>query len=225
MLLVAGLLLLRMLALGMLVVPTLGLKFNFSDIQQCGPVVTNFTGADIATVPTALSILPLNSTAIVVPLQNPALISSGITVSSLPLAAGSDFLASLDDASGENLIPISDLIRILPSGDSSCLPNADTGSPRRFTVGPTVSQCEDMTIYYDTSIVSKAPTVRLYTPRGVAFTMVLKSDDPASGTATFTLNALRGLGIVLLMDDGADIRETSPLLTGMLNVCFNEQCC
>lgn len=222
MLLVAGLLL-RMLALGMLVVPALGLKFNFSEIQQCGPVVTNFTGADISTVPTSLSFLPLNSTAIVAPLQNPALISSGITVSSLPLAAGSNFLASLDDASGENLIAISDLIRILPSGDSSCLPSADADSPRRFTVGPAVSQCEDLTINYDTSVVSKAPTVRLYTPRGVAFTMELKSDDPASGAATFTLNALRGLGIVLLMDDGANIRETSPLLTGMLVIHFDSQ--
>lgn len=207
-------LLLRVLTLGVLVVPILGLKFNFTQVDQCGPAVITFTGNSISTVPASLTILPLNSTAIDFPLQNPDYVSSGISLSPLPLVAGTIFLASLDNASGENLIPISDLIRVLPSEDSGCLSRPDFSAPRRFSIGPTVAQCEDLTIRYDTSVVSKGPAVRLYAPRGVSFLLGQTADDPVHGIATYTLNAIRGIQVLFLIDDGSNIRETSPLLTG-----------
>ncbi|KAF9483520.1 hypothetical protein BDN70DRAFT_918407 [Pholiota conissans] len=207
--------LLSALALGTLAVPVSALKFNFTTVRQCAPVNITFSGSNLAVAPTFLTIVPLESNAIVVPLQNPALISTGISLTFLPLAAGSNFLASLDDVRGENLISVSDLIRVLPSsGDnSSCLPNPENDTPRRFTIGETVSQCEDFTVIYDTVAVSKAPSVRLYSPRGPSFLLNNTSDDPATGLATYTMNFSRGREVVLLIDDGGTFRETSSLLT------------
>ncbi|KAF8967175.1 hypothetical protein BDZ97DRAFT_1805529 [Flammula alnicola] len=214
MLLFAGLLL-RILAFGTQVAPTHGLKFNFMTVEQCDPVVMTFSGSNITTVPTSLSILPINSTAIVVPLQNPSLISIGIALSFLPIPAGSNFIASLDDSEGDNLISVSDLIRVLPSptGNSACLPAQSSAAPQRFTLGSAISQCEEVTINYDTSVISKAPTVRLYDPKGPSFLLNMTSDNPANGSATYVMNFFRGKEIVLLMDDGGAIRETSPLIT------------
>lgn len=211
--------LLRVLALGTLAVPVYALKFNFTDVQQCEPVVITFSGSNIQTLPTFLTIIPLNSTAIVIPLQpNPDLISTGISLSFLPLGADSNFLASLNDGECDTLIPISDLIRVLPSPtqNSSCLPKNNTLQARHFnmTIDDGVSQCEDFSITYDTSVVFKAPSVRLFNPRGVSFLLNNTSDDPESGIATYTMNFTRGSEVVLLMDNGASIRETTSLLTG-----------
>ncbi|KAF8158174.1 hypothetical protein B0H34DRAFT_674636 [Crassisporium funariophilum] len=215
MLLLAGLLL-RVLAFGTQVAPAAAsLKFNFTDVAQCEPVMISFDGSNTTEVPNSLSIIPFNSTAIVVPLPNPAIIYSGIAITFLPFAAGSNYIASLDDASGDNIIKVSDIIRVLPSstGNSSCVSVPDANARRRYTLASSVSQCEEIMIQYDTTVVSQAPTVRLFNPKGSSFLLNLTRDEPDLGEARYLMNFSRGKEIVLLMDDGSTIRETTPLLT------------
>lgn len=219
MLLLAGLLL-HLLAFGTLVAPVFTLQFNFINVQQCAPIVLSFTGltSTISGAPASLEILPFNSTVVVIPLQN-ITFTMGIGLNFLPFAAGSQFIASLDDVDGNNIIDISDIIPVLPSpnNNSTCIPNPGGVLPRSFTLAsPMVSQCQNFTISYNTTMVSKAPSVRLYSPTGPSFLLQTTSDDPISGVATYTMAFSYGHGIVLLMDDGTGIKETTSLLLGMI---------
>jgi hypothetical protein len=216
MLLIAGLLL-RILAFGTQVAPAHGLVFNFTaDVEQCTRFTVSFTGSSLSSMPSFLSMIPVNSTAISVPLPYPFVVSAGIVLSFLPFPAGANFVASLDNSTGENLILVSDLKRVLPSStnNSSCLAPQNVDVARRFTISATVSQCEDFAINYDTSVVSRAPIVRLYSPKGPSFLLNSTSDNATAGTATYMMSFGRGKELILLMEDGSTIRETSPLLTG-----------
>ena len=211
-------LLLHLLAFGTLVAPVFSLQFNFVTVQQCAPMLFSFSGltSTVSRASASLTILPFNSTAIVVPLQNVSF-STGIALNFLPFTAGSEFLASLDDASGINIINTSDILPVLPSSsdNSTCVPELDV-LPRSFTLAsPVVSQCQNFTINYNTTLVSQAPSVRLYSPNGPSFFLNATSDDPISGVATYTMAFSYGRGITLLMDDGRGTKETTPLLTGM----------
>ncbi|KAJ3483679.1 hypothetical protein NLJ89_g12042 [Agrocybe chaxingu] len=216
MLLLAGLLW-RVLAFGTLVLPAAALRFNFTDVQQCDQVMISFAGSNLRnnSVPSSLSILPVNSTAILVPLPDPGIINTGVALTFLPFAAGTNFVASLDDSAGENLIFVSDLIRVLPSasGNSSCLSNPSPNQQKLFALTSPVSQCENITVTYNTTLTTKPPIVRLYNPKGRSFRLNQTSDDRASGTATYLMNFFRGREIILLMDDGDGVRETTPLLS------------
>ncbi|KAH9480624.1 hypothetical protein JR316_0007224 [Psilocybe cubensis] len=216
MLILAGLLL-WVIALGMQVVPTSGLRFNFSEVQQCQQFTVSFAGSNLpnTSIPASLSFLPINSTALSVQLPNPSLVSNGILLSAVPFPAGSNFLTSLDDATGENLIFVSDLIRVLPSTEkesNSCLPVGNSDAPRRFTISSEVTQCEELTINYDTSVVSKAPIVRLFNPKGPSRLLNMTSDDNTHGSAKYLMNFSRGKEILLLMEGGG-FRETSAIIT------------
>ena len=191
------------------------LKFNLTaNAQECEPFIIEFSGSgDLTPLPPAtLSILPFNSTAILVPITYPDL-SQGIDLSFLPIPAGSDFITSMDDDSGENLIKVSDILRVLPSptGNSSCMPSP---SPRKFSLNATtVSQCEEMVIRYNASAVARSPTVRFYNPTGSSTELNQTSDDPVKGIAKYLVNFSRGRSVMFLLDDGADVHETTPLLT------------
>jgi hypothetical protein len=214
MLLIAGLLL-RILAFGTQVAPAHGLHFNFTaDVEQCTPFTVSFEGSSLDTIPAFLSLIPVNSTAISVPLLDPFVVSTGIALTFLPFPAGANFVASLDDSTGENLVGVSDLKRVLPSptDNSSCVARQNVA--KRFTVSTTVSQCEEFTINYDTSAVSRAPIVRLYSPKHSSVLLNSTSDNATAGTATYMMSFERGKEVILLMEDGDTIRETSPLMTG-----------
>jgi len=209
MLLIAGLL-----VFGTQVAPVHGLKFNFTaDVEQCKPLTISFAGSSLDTIPAFLSMIPVNSTAISVPLRDPFVVSAGIALTFLPFPAGANFIASLDDNTGKALISVSDLKQVLPSStnNSSCL---SPSVAKRFTISTTVSQCEGFTINYDTSAVSRAPIVRLYSPTGPSFLLNSTSDNATVGTATYMMNFGRGKELILLVEDGSTIRETSPLMTG-----------
>lgn len=217
MLLIAGLLL-RILAFGTQVAPAHGLRFNFTAVvEECQPFTVSFSGSSLNTTPAFLSMIPVNSTAISVPLPDPLVVSTGIALTFLPFPAGANFVASLEDSTGKNLIFVSDLKRVLPSptNDSSCVAPQDVDVVKHFTVSTTVSQCEEFTINYDTSVVSRAPIVRLYSPRGPSFLLNSTSDNATTGTATYIMSFGRGRELILLMEDGDTIRETSPLMTGL----------
>jgi len=213
MLLTVGLLL-RVLAFGTQVVPAHSLSFDFTaDVEQCASFTISFAGPSLGSMPSFLSMIPVNSTAISVPLPYPFEVSAGIALSFLPFPAGANFVASLDNSTGESLILVSDFKRVLPSSinNSSCL---NVGVARRFTINTTVSQCEDFKINYNTSVVTRAPIVRLYSPKGPSFLLNSTSDNATAGTATYTMSFERGRQLILLMEDGGMIRETSPLMTG-----------
>lgn len=206
-----------------LVAPVLALKFNFTDVQQCDPVAITFSGSPLNTskadnVPNVLTILPINSTALVFPLADPSVVSSGIGLTFLPFPAGSNFIASLENELGDNVVSTSDIIRVLPSPSNNitCLPVSTTPIRRYFNVASDPRQCEVLTVTYDKSAILEAPNVHLYNPKGRSFKLELLSDNATTGVATYLMNYPRNQEIVLLMDDGVNIRETSPLLTGII---------
>lgn len=134
-------------------------------------------------------------------------------MSFLPIPAGSNFLTSINDDSGENLLKVSDILRVLPSptGNSSCIPSP---SRRKFSLNATtVSQCEEMVIRYNASAVARSPTVRFYNPTGSSSELNQTSDDPVQGIAKYLVKFGRGKSVLFLLDDGADVHETTPLLT------------
>jgi hypothetical protein len=142
--------------------------------------------------------------------------TAGIGINFLPMPTGSEFIVSLDDANGNSIINTSDIFPVLPSSNSTCIPGPDS-QPSFFTLAtPTVFQCQNFTINYNTTVASRAPSVRLYNPSGPSFILNVTSDDPSSGVATYLMDYISGRGIVLTMDNGNGITETTPLLLGMI---------
>ncbi|KAF9013299.1 hypothetical protein BDQ17DRAFT_1321163 [Cyathus striatus] len=139
------------------------LKFP-NGVQQCEPVSVSFVAgnADQRIVsPMTLTVLPFNSTPIFVPIPNTAATPAGVYVTFLPLAAGTNFVASLDDASPGNIARVSDVIKVLPSpsGNDTCLPPATEDEPNNtlFQLGDVLSQCQNLTVNYNTTLVDSAP--------------------------------------------------------------------
>ena len=215
--LLAGLLL-RLLVFGTLVASVFSLQINSTSVQQCSPLLLSFTGlaSPASGAPASLAIIPFNSTASVIPLQQINL-TAGIGLNFVPFAAGSQFIVSLNDVSGNNIINTSHIFPVLPSpnNNSACIPGPSR-QPSIFTLAtPEVSQCQNFTINYNTTVASQAPSVRLYSPGGPSFILNVTSDDPTSGVATYLMAFSSGRGIVLAMNHG-NIIETTPLLLGMI---------
>ncbi|KAF8645118.1 hypothetical protein AX16_007947 [Volvariella volvacea WC 439] len=208
-------LLLSILVFGSQAVHSARFKFKFSEVQQCEPVSITFVGdADLDAVPMTLTVLPFNSNPVVIPIPNAAPNSSGVEVTFLPIAAGTTFIASLDDITGNNSAKVSDIIRVLPSptNDSTCLPSPSE-QQRIFRLSGDVEQCEELTVLYDTQTVSSAPSVRLFNPEGTSFLLELTNDDPAQGAARYMMKFSKRSDVVLLISDGHGNQETSDLLT------------
>lgn len=218
MLLPAGLLL-RLLVFGTLVAPVFSLQFDFTSPQQCSPLLLSFTelASPPSGAPASLTIIPFNSTAIVIPLQD-INFTAGIGLNFVPFPPGSEFIVSLDDAKGNSIINTSDVFPVLPSpnNNSTCIPGPDSQSSIFTLATPAVFQCQNFTINYNTTLASRAPSVRLYNPSGPSFVLNVTSDDPSSGVATYLMAYVSGRGIVLAMDNGNGITETTPLLLGMI---------
>lgn len=209
------------LVLGLLVGPQVvqaDFKFTFnSTIRQCEPVsITFFQTAKAKALPTSLTLLPFDSTPISIPLPNAATNSTGVTVTFLPLAAGTRFVASLDDETGDNSAKVSDIFRVFdsPTGDASCLAGAPAAS-NIFTLPQTVSQCETFNVRYTSA---QPPTLRVYYPKGgsTELSQVGPPQDVAgTKTAAYNMTVKRLEAIVLLAFNG-DVEQgrTSTLLTG-----------
>lgn len=214
----------------LLLLPTLqvvlgGSKFNFtiSPIVQCEPFAVNFSkGVTDIDTPMTLTILPLTSSPIVIPIPKLAMNSSGLAISFLPLQAGQDFIASLDDSAGYSLAHASDLTRVFasPTGNNSCLP-PDGSFQDHFSLTSTPNQCGEITVSYDTERSPNAPTVRAYSPKQNSYLLPRTSDNPSNGTATYIMNVEHGKQVLLAFDDGMEHRETSGLITGCLLCSFS----
>ena len=167
--------------------PQVVLSFNsisFSAVQQCGNFSVQFSGGKLPTsLPLVLTVVPFNLTPISIEISSSSWNSvtlSGAAFTFLPFPADTQFVASLDDSNGIGTGPVSDIIRIDSSGNSSCLSN--NTPPPRYTISDSLSQCEDFYVKYDPTVVDSAPVVRAFVPKGPAPPSFLLSEvDMASG--------------------------------------------
>ncbi|KIY71563.1 hypothetical protein CYLTODRAFT_487158 [Cylindrobasidium torrendii FP15055 ss-10] len=188
-------------------------RFKFDNVTQCEPVSISFRGSKVPddSIPVALTLLPLDGLPTTINIPNAAVNSSGVYVTFFPLAAGTQFIASLDNMEGESAARVSDVFKVLDSDDTSCLPTT-TGSevtPSPFTVQDPLEQCGNLTVAYNTTT---APSVRIFQPRGGSLTLNQTSDDPKAKVATYPMVAFRQSDIVLLFEGGDNQTFTSDLL-------------
>ncbi|KAF8917015.1 hypothetical protein CPB85DRAFT_233762 [Mucidula mucida] len=206
-------LLLGVLALGQQVVLAKRFKFNFdNNVTQCEPVSISFRGSEVPadSIPVTLTILPLSAPPIAIDIPNAAINSSGVYVTFFPLPAGTQFLASLDDAEGQNSARVSDLYRVLDSDDASCLPPVEsTTSSSLFSISENIEQCNTFSVQYNTTT---APSIRLLEPKGKSFLLPLQSDDTELKTASYLMNFSRQHDVVLMLDSGTNQKNTTSLL-------------
>ncbi|OCH88462.1 hypothetical protein OBBRIDRAFT_805364 [Obba rivulosa] len=188
----------------------------FSPVQQCGNFSIQFSGGKApAALPLTLTVVPFNLTPVSVILPPSAWNQStetGEAITFLPLSAGTQFVASLDDAEGFGAAPVSDVIVIDPSDDTSCLPTSPS-SPGRYALEGTLSQCLTFNITFDPDTVSAPTMVRGFTPLGPSFFVNQSTSDPLTGTATYVMDAQRDTEVVLMLSDGQGYAADTPLLS------------
>ncbi|KAG6916325.1 hypothetical protein DXG01_007375 [Tephrocybe rancida] len=212
------------LALGpQVVLSSLNFTFALSEVKQCEPLSITFTGdSNTSPTPLSLTLVPFNSqsTPVSLPISNTSSDIFGVYVTFVPFPANTTFLASLDDASGENVAEVSGIVRVLPSptGNVSCLPKRRLSTvTETFTVdNSTFSQCENFSVHYNPT-VSHAPSVRIYNPEGPSQLLNLTNDDNTTGTATYLLSSQKSKQVVLVFDNGLGQRQSSEIMTDDLN--------
>ncbi|KAL0575296.1 hypothetical protein V5O48_006673 [Marasmius crinis-equi] len=189
-------------------------RLSITQVKQCEPFAVNFKGnvnaANSSFPPESLLILPFDSVPVSIPVSPNALSATGLNLNFIPLKGNTTFFASLDDTSKLGLSLVSDVTRVFPSQTDTCLPSVPANStPSSYElVGGVVTQCEDFTLRFNTT---NPPTVRAFFPN--SFSYPLKRTSASNGTATYTMQAIRGLQTVLMYDDGNGNRRTSPLMT------------
>lgn len=209
---------LAVLALGPLAVLGNFDTVSFSSVEQCGAFNVSFGGGVAPdALPLILTVIPFNASPIYIQIPENAWNSTsatGAAITFLPLAAGTNFLASLDDAYGQPTgVHTSDVILVAasPSGDASCLDGVSLAHPSTYAVDGTPSQCGDLTVTYNSSTITSAPIVRAFVPRGPSFELSQKNSTP--GEANYLMNITRGAQVALLFDGGDDDAQTSDLLS------------
>lgn len=199
---------------------------RFSSIQQCGPFNVTFSGTQPAALPLTLTVVPFDSSAVPlsIPLPNPewdSEMSTGVAITFLPYPAGTTFVASLDDANGQSTGFASDIIKILQSDNTSCV--STLTQTQTYTPEPPFSQCQPFTVTFDPTQVTP-PTVRSFTPNGLALLLnqTLVPTDPS--TSSFTMVAFRGQPVILLLRDGSDRLQSTNLFTVTGDVTSSNNC-
>ncbi|PFH53367.1 hypothetical protein AMATHDRAFT_1425 [Amanita thiersii Skay4041] len=100
-----------------------GLRFNISKVTQCEPVSITFTSKpDKQNAPKSLTLLASDYRLQHIDLGVLDPDALGFNLTSIPFPAYTTFLASLDNIEGIPIAPVSDLISVYPSGDTTCLP-------------------------------------------------------------------------------------------------------
>jgi len=197
----------------------LSLQFKSQSIEQCSPL-TFFIQArqhSAAALATTLTILPFASAPVIIPIPNPRATVNGRVFSAiLPLAAGTRFIAVLEDSDGAPVLPVSDVMTILPASSSpaptECLHDASDpgGKLRRFALlDRAFAQCGEFTLSFNATASGEAPAIRAYSPGGFSLALNQTSVDAFRGLATYQMAVAQGTEVVLLIDGGNGIRETS----------------
>ncbi|KZV67086.1 hypothetical protein PENSPDRAFT_64701 [Peniophora sp. CONT] len=209
---------LAVLALGPLAVLGNFDTVSFSPVEQCGAFNVSFGGGVAPdALPLILTVIPFNASPIYIQIPEDswnATSATGAAITFLPLAAGTNFLASLDDAYGQPTgVNTSDVILVgsSSSNDSSCLDAITLAHPSTFAIEGEPSQCEGTVVTFNSSTVTSAPSVRAFVPLGPSFE--LSPTNSTSGEADYLMNITRGTQVALLFDGGSDNAQTSDLLT------------
>lgn len=196
-------------------------SISYSPIQQCGPFNVSFSGGTPPTaLPLTLTVLPFNSTPLVFTVPQSAWdnsTASGSYVAFLPLPEGLSLMASLGDALGNSAAPVSEVIRIRSSKNTSCISTAAnaTAPPTFRLLNTTVSQCSPFSVTRKSASLDYLMSVRALVPTGVSSRLQRASFYSSQGVDTFTfiMNIARGLQVALLFDDGQGNRQVSDLLS------------
>ncbi|CCM02475.1 uncharacterized protein FIBRA_04575 [Fibroporia radiculosa] len=190
---------------------------TFSSVLQCTPFSIEFSGGQLpSALPLKLTVVPLDSTPFSVNLPASswnATTGTGHAITFIPFPAGTEFVASLDDANGAPAGLTSDVIKVGPFNSTFCLHSEQSSSANAdaFVVTGELSQCEPFSVGFNTSEVTSAPSVRAFTPGGTSFLVNQSSSN--TGTATYVMDALQGTKVILLVSDNSGLSETSSLLT------------
>ncbi|KAI0771110.1 hypothetical protein BD413DRAFT_492973 [Trametes elegans] len=208
-------------------------SISFSDVKQCGSFSVDFAGGHApSALPLSLNVLPVNGTPVSIQLPSNAWNSTaqiGAAITFLPFPAGTEFVASLDDADGVATAPVSDVLVIDPSDtdDTSCLPTNPAPFVPMYTVASKLEQCEPFYVDYDATSGTTPPSVRGFIPKGDSFS-VNQSDASNSttgpGMAAYTMDAARNSQVLLLFTDQDGHRETSTLLPVFGDVQSSTSC-
>ena len=202
----------------------------YSRARQCDPFTISFSGGQLpAALPLTLTAVPFNSTPISFTVPESAWdnsTNSGSYTTFLPLSARVSFVASLDDAAGDNAALISDVIQVLPSTDASCIPaNQTILAPLRLADNA-VSQCSPFNVMQNTSSLDHTLSVRVLTPTSLSFSLQRTKFYSSQGVDTFTyiMNVASGLRVALLFDDGQGNRQVSDLISVGRSVSNSSEC-
>ena len=193
----------------------------YSPIRQCDPFNVSFYGGQPpAALPLTLTVVPFNSTPISFTIPESAwdnATNSGSYSTFLPLPAGVALMASLDDAAGNGAAPVSEVIQVQPSNDTSCI-STEMAVPAIFQlVGSTVSQCTPFTVSRNSSSLANRLSVRAFVPTALSSSlhMVAFHASQATDTFTYTMSVAQGFQVALLFDDGQGNHQVSDLLSVM----------
>lgn len=170
-------------------------KITVSSLLQCGSFSVNFAGGR---APRALilqlAVVPINATPSVFILRSSAWNETsleGAYFTFLPLSAGTEFVASLDDAEGDptGVTSVSDVTVVSPSStnDISCL--GPSGFSPHYVVQGILTQCEPFNLANNYSTTSSSPSIGGFQPRGQPFHVPSAGPDSVPGVSAHTIDA------------------------------------
>ncbi|KAL4245553.1 hypothetical protein ABKN59_010341 [Abortiporus biennis] len=222
-------------------------KFNtisFSSVQQCGSFNVHFSGGQApAALPLLLTVVPFTSSFLLSnssPATTPLSIelpanawndqtATGAMVTFLPFQQETEFIASLDDANGNPTGLVSDIIRVQPSGNTTCLsppPSTDSAvQTSRYTLQDPagLSQCKPFAVLFDPTVAPTPPTIRTFIPRNISFLANYTSVD-TPGKAEYLMQAAKNQQVVMMFSDETGYKQGSGLFGIGGNVASSSDC-
>ncbi|CAL1712483.1 unnamed protein product [Somion occarium] len=176
-------------------------RFNsvlFSPVQQCGSFNILFSGGK---PPASL------------PLTWDSATATGAAVTFLPFAAETEFVASLDDTYGNPTGATSDIMRVSPSSNTSCLPDASTTPPPRYTVADPadLQECQPFNVLYDPTVVDVPPLVRAFIPKGNS-TYLNRTETFTAGDTAYIMAVPGNSQVLLMFSDDTGYKQSTDLL-------------
>ncbi|KAK2465732.1 hypothetical protein APHAL10511_002276 [Amanita phalloides] len=190
-------------------------SFSLSPVAQCAPISFSFSGSlDTNAIPTTISLIPSNAQVLRIDIPHGLNFSNGLGVSFFPLPENTTFLVSLD-RSATSVAPISDFLKVDPSNDTSCLETATLASPDIFHFSQNLSSSQPFSISYNSSLVSGAPTIRLYQPD--RFPTPIAANCSVAGNAIYILPAMSG-NFILSVEANSTLQQTSAVQSSALTM-------
>ena len=170
-------------------------------------------------LPLTLTVVPFNLTPISFSVPNSNwndTTLTGAAITFLPFPAGTDFVAALIDAAGVDAGPVSSIITVDDSDDTSCLASGALTTPSRYSVNGSLAQCAPFDVVYDPDDyagMTAPPDVRAFVPGNSSTVVNCTAGSGESGRVTFVMDVLAGQEVVLTFTDSTGYHQaTGPLL-------------